>query len=162
MKTENVRTKCAPGCGRSEAKDQLEKQESLLPQSTGCQWSVRSELGWMLCMRLQSCLKQRVAVFSHCCFPKPVDCQIYSNDGSSIRFRQWLWSTMWLLSYRSRTFYFRITGYNGDVGLLSLMLPQVVWELSVSSYRQITDFSKGNFFRRTDAASLFSDKFQVV
>lgn len=35
--TENVRTKCAHGCGCSEAKDQLEQQKSLLPQSTGCQ-----------------------------------------------------------------------------------------------------------------------------
>lgn len=159
--TENVRTNCAPGSGSSEAKgQQLEQQESLLPQSIGCQWSVQIELGWLLCTRLQSCLKQRAVVFSHCRFPKPVNYQIYSNDRSSIRFRQWLWSTMWLLPYRSGTFYFRITGYTGDERLFSLMLPQVHCELLVSSYRQITDFSKSKFFRGIEAASLFSDKFK--
>lgn len=111
---------------------------------------------------LWSCWKQRARGFSCYPFPKPIILQTHSSDRSSAGFRQSPQSSMWLLSYRERTLYFGIAGCAGDLCIFSLTSPQVLWELPGSSYRQITGFSKGKFFWGADAASLFSDKIQVV
>lgn len=47
-----------------------------------------------------------------------------------------------------------------EMYICSLTLSQVFCGLPVSLYRQITDFSKGRFFR--GSAGLFPDKLQVV